>query len=66
MLIYLNGEQRKIDSELTVAALIEQLRLPENTFAVAVNEAFISRSQYTSTLLQPQDSVEIVSAMQGG
>ena len=66
MLIYLNGITKEITPTSTLQTLIEQLDLNKDTFAIAVNECFVSRSQYAATELQQQDNVEVVSAMQGG
>ena len=66
MLIYINAIKTEIDQELTVATLLEQLDYTKDTFSVAINATFIARASYATTILQEQDNIDIVSAMQGG
>lgn len=66
MLIYVNGNGTHVAAKTTVATLIEHLGYVKETFAVAVNKQFIARSDYAKLILQPQDQIDIVSAMQGG
>ncbi|MCO6513139.1 MAG: sulfur carrier protein ThiS [Snodgrassella sp.] len=64
MHICVNNEVIDFDGQ-TVADLVEYL-MPETPFAVAVNTSFVTRKQYSSYHLQPQDRVDIVSPVVGG
>lgn len=63
--IQINGENKMI-GEQNLAAILEQYADAKSPFAIAINEQFIPRDQYSSTQLKPGDRVEIVSPMQGG
>jgi sulfur carrier protein len=64
--ILFNGKEKDISSRMTLNELIEQLSYVPGTFAVAVNEVFIHRGEYTKTIIQAGDRIEIVMPMQGG
>lgn len=63
MRLTLNGEPRELDAQAVVADV-----LPAETrgLAVAVNGAVIPRAEHASTVLAEGDTVEIVTAVQGG
>ena len=76
--IELNGTARHIDPGTTVADLVTATTgrtLLDNGqaadggrlgVAVARNAALVPRSQWSSTAVEPADSLEIVTAVQGG
>lgn len=64
--IFLNGEKKQIAENLTLFDLISGLSYPIGSFAAAVNETFIPRSQYQTHTIHPLDRIEIVVPMQGG
>jgi len=66
MQIYLNGEQRQIPDNISMAALVELLELSGKRIAVEVNEELVPRSTYSDYTLKSQDNVEIVHAIGGG
>lgn len=63
MRLTLNGEPRELDAPAVVADV-----LPAETrgLAVAVNGAVVPRAEHASTVLAEGDTVEIVTAVQGG
>lgn len=63
MRLTLNGEPRELDAPAVVADV-----LPTETrgLAVAVNGAVVPRAEHASTVLAEGDTVEIVTAVQGG
>lgn len=63
---YLNGEKKLLQENLTLQQLVSELNFVKNTFAVAINNELISRAQYSEIIIQKNDIVEIVTAMQGG
>lgn len=66
MEIRLNGEIRTIDSETTVADLVQALDLQGKRIAVEINETLIPRSSFAKHTLNEGDEMEIVQAIGGG
>ena len=66
MHIYLNGDALPVSKQITVTALVQQLDLANQRFAVEVNEELVPRSGFDDFQLQPGDRVEIVQAIGGG
>lgn len=66
MNILLNGEERQLDQDATVALLLEDLSLSGKRLAVELNEEILPRSQYGECHLSDGDKVEIVRAVGGG
>ena len=64
--ISLNGEQRRVASGISVAALLGQLQLDFRKVAVERNETIVSRSRYAVTMLAQDDRIEIVHFIGGG
>lgn len=66
MNITLNGEQRPIDSGLTISGLLEQLGFQGKRIAVEHNGEIVPRSAHAETPLTDGDTLEIVVAVGGG
>ncbi len=66
MEIFVNGSPRRIDGEVTVAALLEQLGCVGRRVAVEVNQDIVPRSAHAERQVRPGDRVEIVQAIGGG
>jgi thiamine biosynthesis protein ThiS len=66
MNIYLNGERREVPENLTLAALLDWLKLPADRVAVERNREIASRPTWTETLIQPEDRLEVVHFVGGG
>jgi thiamine biosynthesis protein ThiS len=66
MNIVVNGENRTVTSELTVAGLVSQMGLAGKRLAVEVNREIVPRSQHDRRILQPDDRIEVVVAIGGG
>jgi sulfur carrier protein len=64
--VVLNGEPRAIDPGTAVAAVVAALTSATAGIAVAVNGCVVPRSGWERELLRDGDSVEIVTAVQGG
>jgi thiamine biosynthesis protein ThiS len=64
--IYVNGEVREVPESLTLAALLEWLKLPADRVAVERNREIASRSTWAKTLVQPEDRLEVVHFVGGG
>jgi sulfur carrier protein len=68
MTITLNGVATEVADRLTVAELLVRAGLGEapRGVAVAIGETVVRRPDWATTVLQPGDVVEIVTAAQGG
>lgn len=66
MRIYVNGESRELSVPLSLAELITQLDLPAARIAVEVNRAVVRRNDWSTTMLQDDDRIEIVHFVGGG
>jgi thiazole synthase len=66
MNIYLNGEVREVPGNLTLAALLDWLKLPADRVAVERNREIAARATWAETIIQPGDRLEVVHFVGGG
>ncbi|HPF72862.1 MAG: sulfur carrier protein ThiS [Lysobacteraceae bacterium] len=66
MQIILNGEATQIPDSLTVAQLIEHLKLGQRRVAVELNREIVPKSRHPETPVSEGDVVELVTAIGGG
>jgi sulfur carrier protein len=66
MTVTINGERREIPEGLTVAALLEHLKMTHDRVALERNLEILPRAQWAATQIQPNDSFEIVHFVGGG
>ena len=64
--IQLNGEPREIPGNLTLAKLLEWLKLPADRVAVERNLGIVPRTRWNDTLIQSGDRLEVVHFVGGG
>jgi len=64
--IQLNGQPSELELPMTLDDAITLWRYQLNSIAVAINEVFIPKANYQTTIIDANDSIEIVTAMQGG
>ena len=64
--IHLNGEQREVPKGVTVASLLEWLKLPADRVAVECNLAIVPRKRWGETLVEAGDRLEVVHLVGGG
>ncbi len=64
--VRVNSELKQVDAGKSLAALLADWGFDSGKVAVAINEDFVPRSIYASTLLKAADRVDIVSPVQGG
>ena len=65
----MNGEDRELPSEYSLTALLEDAEIdPADAtgVAVALNESVVRRQDWTDVALADGDTVDIVTAQQGG
>ena len=63
--VVFNGEARSFQSDLLADCLAE-IKTGKAPSAVAVNRAFVPRSDYATTRLNDGDNIELLVPMQGG
>ena len=66
MQVRVNGEQRDVPESVTVAGLLETLKLEATQVAVEVNQEVVRRVRHAQVHLAPGDDVEIVTFVGGG
>lgn len=64
--IRLNGEKRVVPEGLTLAALLEWLKLAADRVAVERNLEIAPRSEWGNTIIQAGDRLEVVHFVGGG
>lgn len=64
--VILNGEPKEIVPGMTVAELLEGLRLKPRHVAVERNRDLVPRSQHAACVLEAGDRLEIVTLVGGG
>lgn len=66
MKVFVNGESRELSGTPSLAELITQLDLPAARIAVEVNREVVRRNDWSGTMLNEDDRVEIVHFVGGG
>jgi thiamine biosynthesis protein ThiS len=66
MRVYINGESRELSGTPSLAELITQLDLPPTRIAIELNREVVRRNDWSGTLLNEDDRVEIVHFVGGG
>ncbi len=66
MKIRLNGEERVVADEATVAGLVAELDFRPEQVAVELNRKLIPRRERDSTSLSERDEIELVTLVGGG
>jgi len=64
--IELNGAPYMLPGAASLHALVETLGLSGQAVALAVNRRVVPREHWRTTLLRPQDRVDVVRAIGGG
>ena len=66
MKVLVNGSAEEIAAGTTVADVVDRWARSPSGVAVAVNEAVVTRAEWSGTTLAEGDRVEILTAVQGG
>jgi thiamine biosynthesis protein ThiS len=66
MNVFVNGESRELSGTPSLADLITQLELPATRIAVELNREVVRRNDWSGTMLNEDDRVEIVHFVGGG
>jgi thiamine biosynthesis protein ThiS len=64
--IKINGEDRELPAEFTLAALLEILQMDPRYLAVERNRQLVPRTQHAQCRLEEGDELEIVTLVGGG
>ena len=64
--ITLNGENRSIDADSSIAELLENLKINNRYCAVERNQQLVPREQHEACRLEDGDQVEVVTLVGGG
>ena len=66
MTVRLNGEVREVPEGLTLEALVEWLKLPQDRVAVERNLEIVPKARWNVTPIHPGDQLEVVNLVGGG
>ena len=66
MNITVNSQPQRIEPNMTVADLLEQLKMDPRRVAVEVNRQLVPRTEHRDERLRDGDQVEIVTLVGGG
>jgi len=66
MQIQVNGEQREVASNVSIAELLAQLELDPRYLAVERNLELVPRGEHAATQLAEGDRLEVVTLVGGG
>lgn len=62
----INGEERELDAEASLAQVLAELRIPPKGTAVAVNDRVVPKTEYEGFRVREGDRIEIIVAVAGG
>ncbi len=66
MNVTVNGTNRKLSGEMSIADLLKELGVPSEGTAVALNGAVVPRKDHGTAILVDDDVVEVIRAVAGG
>jgi thiamine biosynthesis protein ThiS len=64
--IQINGEGRDVANQSTLEDLVRELTLPPQRIAIELNHNVVRRSEWSETILNDGDRIEIVHFVGGG
>ena len=64
--IRINGTTKQISPNISITDLLNELALPKEGIAVAVNGEVIPRDQHGLILINEEDQIEVIRAVEGG
>jgi thiamine biosynthesis protein ThiS len=66
MMVKINGDPHEVPDGLTVAALLDHLKMRIDRVAIERNRDILPRAFWNETHIQPNDNFEIVQFVGGG
>jgi sulfur carrier protein len=64
--ITVNGQPRQADDDTTLTDIVQLVSDRDTGIAVALNNVVVPRSGWAATVLNDDDRVDVVTAVQGG
>jgi thiamine biosynthesis protein ThiS len=64
--IQLNGEPYTVDGDASLIALVDRLSLKRGRIAVELNREIVPKAEWSTIVLRPGDTLEIVNFVGGG
>ena len=64
--VSVNNESSSFDEGCTVDQLLHLAGFVSDEVAVAINMEFVPRSQFAQTVVQANDEIDVLTAVQGG
>jgi thiamine biosynthesis protein ThiS len=64
--VYVNGEAKELSGRISLSELVTQLDLPAARIAVELNRNVVRRNDWSTTMLNDDDRLEIVHFVGGG
>ncbi|WP_417760575.1 sulfur carrier protein ThiS [Shewanella sp.] len=66
MKLLINGQSLEVDQQITLQALVESQQIAANSVALVRNGVIAPRSCWPNIQCQPNDQIDIFSAVAGG
>lgn len=63
--IFINDEKQQVDENATLKSAVEQFGA-QPPYALLLNQTFVPASEHEQTKLNPNDRIDVISAIQGG
>lgn len=64
--IVVNGEKTSVSAGANIKDMIRELNYIQEGYSVALNGIFVAIARYETTIIQENDTIEILSPVQGG
>ena len=64
--ITVNGEQKKFDSKISIAEIVAQFELDIEKIAIERNQEILHQENYSKTMIEDGDAIEIIHFVGGG
>lgn len=64
--IFLNGEKRSVPSAFDLDRLLEHFSLPKQRIAIELNNSVVRRTDWSQTIVNDADKIEVVHFVGGG
>ncbi len=66
MKVIINGQERKIDENMTVLSLLIELGIEDKTMAAAINMEVVKKENWGSRYIRADDKIEFLHFVGGG
>ncbi len=64
--VKVNNKEHQFTASTSIQEILEQLKIPINGIAVAINQNIITKSDWSTTTINHNQSILIIKATQGG